>query len=102
LCCTSTTKIDYRKWLTLFPFQRPCGGEASGSAFASVYVEARRVATATTGGHLHEDPDLVSRRWVHEEEDRVEPLVASHRGAIEHGAASPHGGRRDLASDLRE
>jgi hypothetical protein len=79
-----------------------CGDEASGSAFASVYVKARRVATATTGGHLHEDPDFVSRRWVHEEEDGVEPLVASHRGAVEHGAASPHGGRRDLASDLHE
>jgi hypothetical protein len=24
LCCTSTTKIDYRKWLTLFPFHEGC------------------------------------------------------------------------------
>jgi hypothetical protein len=25
LCWTSTTKIDYRKWLSLFPFQKPFG-----------------------------------------------------------------------------
>ena len=54
------------------------------------------------GGHRREELDLVPRRRVHEEEDRVQPPVPPHRRAVEHGAADADGRRRDLAGDLRE
>ncbi|OQU79838.1 hypothetical protein SORBI_3007G030501 [Sorghum bicolor] len=90
----------------LVPAREPCALEpkrvADHTLDAVRHVEARRAAATAAGGHRREDPDLVPRRRVHEEEDGVEPLVSPHRGSMEHGAAGPDGRRRDLAGDLGE